>query len=75
MTVLEGYLERHELARELGRSERTISRWHTRRIGPPFVKLGRKTYYRIDAVRDWLKDGGQQQGKRISRGPKRAGAR
>lgn len=50
----EDFLEPDELAKELGRTRRTIDRWHARRIGPPRIQIGRKILYRRDAVRDWL---------------------
>jgi predicted DNA-binding transcriptional regulator AlpA len=37
-------------------SERTLYRWHRLRKGPPQIKIGRKVYYRADAVRKWLRD-------------------
>lgn len=43
-----------EVAEELETTRRTIDRWHSRRIGPPRIKIGRKVYYRREAVRDWL---------------------
>jgi len=53
--LLEDWMSRIELASELGLSEDTLSRWETRRIGPPCVRVGRKVLYRRGAVRDWLK--------------------
>ena len=37
-----------------GQSPRTSQRERSMRIGPPFIKIGRKIYYRKAAVRDWL---------------------
>jgi hypothetical protein len=34
----------------------TLQRWETRRMGPPCVRVGRKVLYRMDAVRDWLRE-------------------
>ena len=28
----------------------------TRRMGPPCVRVGRKVLYRMEAVRDWLRE-------------------
>lgn len=33
---------------------RTIQRERAQRIGPPFIKLGRKIYYRPAAIEAWL---------------------
>jgi hypothetical protein len=52
--LLDGWLNRAELAQELALSVDTLQRWETRRIGPPCVRVGRKVLYRKDAVREWL---------------------
>ncbi|MCH9051145.1 MAG: transcriptional regulator [Proteobacteria bacterium] len=52
--VLTGYLTRAELAAQLGKSERTLDRWHSLRVGPPRAKVGRSPVYRIKAVQRWL---------------------
>jgi hypothetical protein len=54
--LLEGWLNRSELARELTLSVDTLQRWETRRVGPPCVRVGRKVLYRMEAVRDWLRE-------------------
>ncbi|WP_449277912.1 helix-turn-helix transcriptional regulator [Leucobacter sp. GX24907] len=35
-------------------SESTLSRWRADEKGPPFLKLGGITRYRLDAVETWL---------------------
>jgi len=52
--ILAGYLSKSRLAEELGTTTRTIDKWHTLRIGPPRVSVGRKVPYRRDSVRAWL---------------------
>ena len=54
--LLTGWLNRTDLARELTLSVDTLQRWETRRVGPPCVRVGRKVLYRMEAVRDWLRD-------------------
>ena len=54
--LLVGWLDRTDLARELTLSVDTLQRWETRRIGPPCVRVGRKVLYRMEAVRDWLRE-------------------
>lgn len=54
--LLDGWLDRAELARQLALSVDTLQRWETRRVGPPCVRVGRKVLYRKEAVRDWLKE-------------------
>jgi hypothetical protein len=51
--ILEGYISRPKLAKQLGKSVRCIERWGILQIGPP-IKLGRQPFYRIDSVREWL---------------------
>jgi hypothetical protein len=46
------FLEPFEVGDLLKVSERSLSRWHRRRIGPPRIKVGRKVFYRRDAL--WL---------------------
>jgi len=54
--LLTGWLNRTDLARELTLSVDTLQRWETRRMGPPCVRVGRKVIYRMEAVRDWLRE-------------------
>lgn len=43
-----------ELAEQLEVTCRTLERWNAQRIGPPRIKLGKKVYYRIEAVKEWI---------------------
>ena len=54
--LLTGWLNRSDLARELTLSVDTLQRWESRRVGPPCVRVGRKVLYRMEAVREWLRD-------------------
>ena len=54
--LLDGWINRAALARELTLSVDTLQRWETRRVGPPCVRVGRKVLYRMEAVRDWLRE-------------------
>ena len=47
-------LTRSDLARFLNVSEKTINRWYAERKGPPRVKVGRKVFYRKEAVLEWI---------------------
>ncbi len=51
---LEDYITRKELARELGKSVRTLDRWHLRRIGPPRTLAGSSILYNKSKVLAWL---------------------
>lgn len=52
--VLQDYLNRSQLAEQLGVCERTIARYEALPDGLPSVKLGGRKLYRIEAVRDWI---------------------
>ena len=51
---LEGYISEHDYARRRGISLRTAQRDRQLRQSPPFTVLGRKIYYRIEALKEWL---------------------
>jgi hypothetical protein len=52
---LEGYISEEDYARGRGVSMRTAQRDRQLRQSPPFTRLGRKIYYRIEAVKEWLR--------------------
>jgi predicted DNA-binding transcriptional regulator AlpA len=58
--VLDGFLRREDLARQLGVSPRTIDRWQVLREGPPRVSVGRTVLYNVESVREWLRSREQQ---------------
>ncbi len=51
---IEDYIERAELARQLGKSVRTLDRWHCQRTGPTRTRVGRSIFYKKSAVATWL---------------------
>ena len=52
--LLADYMTPEQLAAELNKSPRTIDRWARLRIGPPRTVIGKKPYYRREAVREWM---------------------
>jgi predicted DNA-binding transcriptional regulator AlpA len=52
--IAEQFLTERELAMALGKSLRTLRRWHTLRIGPNRTRVGRSIVYNKNTVRDWL---------------------
>jgi predicted DNA-binding transcriptional regulator AlpA len=38
----------------LGLAEQTLARWRSEGHGPPYVKLGKKVYYRVGDLRSWI---------------------
>ncbi len=55
MTANIEYLTAAELSHMLGRSPRTLYRWHSHRQGPPRTKIGTLIVYRRSAVESWLR--------------------
>ena len=53
-TLLDGYVNRRELAAELRCSERTIIRYEREPDGLPSTLLGGRVLYKLDNVRAWL---------------------
>jgi len=53
-SVLAGFIGPGELCRQLGKTPRTVARWHARGLGPPRVRVARMILYRVDDVRAWL---------------------
>ncbi|WP_333780742.1 helix-turn-helix domain-containing protein [Aliiroseovarius salicola] len=43
-----------DYAEQRGVSVRSVQRERAQRIGPPFIKVGRKVYYRPAAIEAWL---------------------
>lgn len=54
-SLLDDWLSRADLAKELGVSVDTLSRWESRQTGPICIRLGRRVYYRKNVVREWLR--------------------
>jgi hypothetical protein len=51
---LQGYISEAAYAQIRGTSVRTCQRDRQLRKSPPFVRLGRRVFYRIQAVQAWL---------------------
>lgn len=66
--LLDDWMTRDELAAELKLSVDTLSRWETRRIGPPCVRVGRRVLYRRGAVQEWLRVQEDRSAGRLGRG-------
>jgi hypothetical protein len=52
--ILDGFVPETEYAAQRGVTVRTCQRDRQLRQSPPYVRFGRRIYYRIDAVREWL---------------------
>ncbi|MBF0680828.1 MAG: helix-turn-helix domain-containing protein [Devosia sp.] len=65
--LLDDYLTRSELARELKVTERTIIRYQNQPNGLPRTKMGGRTLYRRDSVLAWLQVNEQRPNPRRNR--------
>ena len=52
--IIGDLVPRAEVSKQLGVSEQTLRLWELRCDGPPTIRIGRRVYYRTDAVRKWL---------------------
>lgn len=66
--LLADWISREQLARALGLTADTLSRWEARRQGPPCTRIGRKTFYRRVAIQEWIRAQEQAHPARKSRG-------
>ncbi len=69
--LFEGYITAMELCKQIGQmkggrpiARRTLERWHSLRVGPPRVRIGRIAVYRVDDVRAWLQEQSSRSRKR-----------
>lgn len=53
-STLSPLMDSREVAAYLKVSESTLSRWRSAGTGPPFIKLGGISRYRLDAIDTWL---------------------
>ena len=54
MTAISDLIPEGEYAAQRGVSIRTIQRERATRTGPAFIKIGKKIFYRPEAISDWL---------------------
>ena len=52
--IFDGYIDEREYCRQRGVSLRTAQRDRQLRQSPPYITVGKRVLYRIEAVRDWL---------------------
>jgi hypothetical protein len=53
--LFDEYMPEVEFAEKLGKTTRTLREWRKKRMGPPFVKIGRQILYRREAFLAYLK--------------------
>ena len=53
--LLGEFLTRAEMAKDLGKSVRTLERWDRLGIGPPVTRNGITPLYNVDSARAWLR--------------------
>ncbi|MFW5881934.1 MAG: DNA-binding protein [Roseicyclus sp.] len=52
--TFEDLISERDFARERGVSLRTVQRERAMRVGPPFIRLNRRIFYRREAIAEWL---------------------
>ena len=52
--MIDNLISEHDYAAKRGVSVRTVQRERALRTGPPFIRLGRKVYYRLESIEQWL---------------------
>lgn len=50
-------LSERSVAEMLGRAPRTLGRWRKKREGPPSTKIGRKVFYELNDLQEWIDRG------------------
>lgn len=72
--VFAGYLTAQQLCQQLGQMRgrkaicaRTLQRWHSLRIGPPRVRIGRVIVYKVEDIRRWLDENATSNFRRSGR--------
>jgi hypothetical protein len=50
-----GYTDERQTAEELGVGLRTLRKWRQQGVGPAYVKIGKKIYYRDEARAAWVR--------------------
>jgi hypothetical protein len=55
LNFLNDFFTEQQLADELGRTVRTLRRWHELRLGPPRTVCGRLILYRKTSAAEWLR--------------------
>jgi hypothetical protein len=50
-------LGERRVAEMLGHSPRTLQRWRTKGKGPPSTKIGRKVFYELNDLQEWIDRG------------------
>jgi hypothetical protein len=71
--LLEGYLSREEMARQLDVHVRTLKRWDDLNIGPPVTYLGRVPFYNVASFRRWFAEQERDRAKTRTPEPRRPG--
>jgi hypothetical protein len=64
LDFLKGYVSEVEYARKRSISLRTAQRDRALRQSPPYVLIGKRVYYRVSAIREWLLEREQRNERR-----------
>lgn len=69
MDIGEAFSSEKDTAEMLGLKVSTLRNWGAQRKGPPRIRIGRKLFYRREALLDWMKS--QERTHEDSRGARR----
>jgi hypothetical protein len=56
MTTIDGLLSETQAASALGVKFTTLRNWSVLRQGPPRIRIGKKIFYRLDALTAWVQE-------------------
>lgn len=48
------YLTQDEVSKLTGVAKGTLENWRVKKIGPPYLKLGRSVRYKLSDLNEWL---------------------
>ena len=54
-SLLAGYYDDREAAKQLRLSVRALRSWRGQQRGPGWIKIGKSVFYKISAIEAWLK--------------------
>lgn len=66
--VLSAWVNREQLALQLGVTCGTLARWGTEGVGPAYIRIGKRVFYRVLTVEEWLVSEERRQGKGLRHG-------
>lgn len=63
MSERKGAISPKSAAEYLDSTEEMLAKWRYQKVGPPYLKIGRKVLYRVESLENYLRDLEEQQMK------------